>query len=798
MLRLIHIAGLCATALVLGNTTWAAATTDADPASAFESAALVALVKNLSPSPNWIAGSDRFWVKNESTEGTRFLVVDAEDGKQEPAFDHANMAAALTAAGVENVKAEALPIAGLDWKDDSILVTTAAGAFRCTPDATSCQKDETVPLTAAERASPDGSRIAFIRGHNLWLRDASTGEEQALTEDGVEGFAYGALEVDMGRVVRRRGHDPEPISAVNWSPDGRFIAAMRVDFRPVEKRSYVTEYLSPDNSFTVSHLDSVVVAADRFVPVREISVTDTETGRTVEATIDPGKLQDFSHMHFASGYVWWVLGKDASASELFFVTAEHGGQTYGIAAMNLATGDARTVVEESEEHYYAFNARDYNAPNFYVSTDGKDAIFYSQRSGTGQLYRYDARTGKLKNAITLGGASGGTSGSGVVFDLMRVDEAEGQVYFTAGGRESGRDPYYPHLYRAPLNGGKAELLTPEDASHQFYTSGMTLPGVGTSPSQFSPSGNYFVDVYSTLEQPPVMVIRQKNGKEVSEVLRADISALEATGWKPPQRFVVKAADGKTDLYGAIFKPKNFDPTLKYAVVDQTYPGPQIDSGPHAFMDNFYAITTRNAQATAEAGFVVVAMDGRGTTRRDRDFRYAFAGTEDIFGALDHKVAIENLAREFSWIDAGRVGITGLSFGGYGSLRAALMYPDFFKVVVSHVGPHEYLNSVTIALSVERFFGVPGTDRDYYELSSNIAIIDRLEADLMLVYGEIDENVPFRSAMAIFDALIKADKDFVSYVVPNANHQGAAGSPYIVKRERRFFQEHLGGPVAQHE
>jgi dipeptidyl-peptidase-4 len=794
MSPLIRVLCLLATAFGVGNLAFAATdSTTADPAAASESAALFALVKNLAPSPNWIADSDRFWVKNETSEGTQFLLVDAASGEQQPAFDHASMAAALAAAGVENVTAEALPLVGLDWDGEAILVKTATGAYRCELRASSCQKDETPALTEAERASPDGSRIAFIREHNVWLRDANTGEERALTTDGVEGFAYGRPEMDTGRVTRRRSHAPETLNAVNWSPDGRFIAAMRSDLRAIAKRNYVTEHLPPDGSFTISYMDYVLVAADRTEPVREISVIDTTTGRTVKATIDSGKLQDFASIHFGTGQVWWALGKDASASELFFVTAEHGGQTYGIAGMNLSTGITRAVVEESEKHYYAFNARDYNAPNFYVSTDGRDAIFYSQRSGAGQLYRYDARTGKLKNAITTGGTSGDTLGAGVVFDLIRVDEEERQVYFTAGGREEGRDPYYPHLYRAPLDGGKAELLTPEDASHSFSTSGLVLAGSFKSPSQFSPSGNYFVDVYSTLEQAPVMVIRQSNGRQVGEVLRADISALEATGWKPPQRFVVKAADGETDLYGAIFKPKGFDPKLRYAVVDQTYPGPQIDSGPHAFMDNFFAITTRNAQATAEAGFVVVTLDGRGTTRRDRTFRYAFAGTEDIFGAVDHKAAIENLAREFPWVDASRVGITGASFGGYGSLRAALLYPEFFKVVVSHVGPPEYLNSVTFPFSVERFFGVPGSERDYFELSSNIALIDHLESDLMLVYGEIDENVPFRSAMAVFDALIKADKDFVSYVVPNANHGEAAGSPYIVKRERRFFQDHLGGP-----
>ena len=527
-----------------------------------------------------------------------------------------------------------------------------------------------------------------------------------------------------------------------------------------------------------------MTAIDKTLVEREISVIDTSSGRQIAAQLDTERLQDFAPLHFAAGVMWWPESS-ASRQELFFVSADIHGQTYALVAMDLATGDVRTVVEESEEHYYAFNARDYNRPNFHVTKDGREAIFYSQRSGSGHLYLYDAQTGVEKNAIT--------SGDWVVFDLIRIDEDERLVYFGAGGREEARDPYFTHLYRASFDGGDPELLTPEDAHHDFATSALPVPGLAGGSSSFSPSGGFFVDVYSTLEQPPKMVIRRADGELVAEVLEADISQLAELGWTPPERFVVKAADGVTDLWGALFKPTSFDPDLSYAVVDQTYPGPQIDSGPHSFLDNFAAITTNNAQATAEAGFVVVALDGRGTTRRNRAFRYAFAGTEDIFGAADHKAAIENLAADRPWLDASRVGITGASFGGYGSLRAALLFPDFFDVVVSHVGPHDYRHFVS-GISVERFFGVPDSDRDHYEEADSLALVERLEADLMLVYGEIDENVPFRAAMEIFDALIKADKDFTSYVVPNANHGGASRDPYIVKRQRRFFRQHLGGPV----
>jgi len=782
-----RIALICLLAAVMTIGGFAAAeSTDPDyeKTASFESAGLMALVKNLRPVPNWIGGEDRFWVSNQTAEGIRFQVVEAATGATREAFDHTALAAALAEAGLEGATPEALPITALDLNGTGIKVFTAGGAFVCAADASTCEKADLPMPSPAERPSPDGSRVAFIKNHDIWLRDTTNGSESALTDDGEPGFAYGDLGFDLTRVERRRTNAPKPLTMLNWSPDGRYIAAMRVDVREVPQRLYVTEYLPPDDTFTVAHLDYTVVAGDRLAVDREISIIDTETGEKTTTAIDSEKLHDFAPMHFSANHMWWNLPE----LELFIVTADNGGQTYGIAAINIATGKARMVVEESEEHYYAFNARDYNAPNFHVTTDGKEAIFYSQRSGAGHLYLYDAATGAQKNAIT--------EGPWVVFDLIRVDETNREIYFTAGGREEVRDPYFAHLYRVSFDGGAIELLTPENAAHEFYTSGLPIALFGGPQSQFSPSGEYFVDVFSTIEQPPSMVIRSKDGVLVKEVLRADISALEAHGWKPPERFVVKAADGDTDLWGVMFKPSDFDPAMKYAVVDQTYPGPQIDSGPHSFIENFASLTTGNAQATAEAGLVVIGFDGRGTTRRDRAFRYAFAGTKDVFGAADHKAAIENLAKKHPYVDASRVGITGASFGGYGSMRAALLYPEFFKVVVSHVGPHEYLHSVTSGISVERFFGVPGSERDIYEDVSNIAIIDNLEADLMLVYGEIDENVPFRSAIAVYDALIKADKDFTTYVIPNANHGLASRNPYIVKRQLRFFYEHLGGPVAR--
>lgn len=755
---------------------------DEERAAAFESAPLVMKIKNLRPIANWINGEDRFWVKDESLEGHRFIVVDVATGEKADAFDHKKLAAALTAAGLEDANAVALPLQSIAFTAEGLVVNGATAAFRCKADASACEKSELEKPSMTEFPSPDGKTIAFLRDHNVWLRDVKSGRETALSEDGVATFAYGDPGFDLSRVQRRRNGTEKPAMGINWSPDSRYIATLRIDMRDAPRRAFIVEHFPPDKPFTVVHMDRAVVAEEKFRYPREMAVFDTRRGTKVTTDLAGSQLEDFAAMHFFLGNLWWSL----DAHQLSVVTANMGGTEYGLAAVDMGSGKVRQILRESEEHYYAFTARDYHAPAFHVTADGREAIWYSQRSGAGQLYLYNARSGKLKNPIT------GTKG--VVFDLIRVDEDRREIYFTAGGREPGRNPYHTQLYKVSFDGGDATLLTPEDAVHDFDRFTLPVGALGQSLSRFSPSGEYVVDVYSTITQPPVMVIRDRNGTKISEVLHADISELEATGWRPAERFVVKAADGKTDLYGAMIKPIEFDPSLKYPVIDQTYPGPQTDSGPQSFLDNFFAITTRNAQAMAETGAIVVTVDGRGTTRRSRDFRYAFAGTEDIFGAGDHKAAIENLAKKYPYVDATRVGITGASFGGFGSLRAALLYPEFFDVVVAHVGPNEYRNSVTAALSVERFFGVPGTDRDHYDESDSLAIMDRLEAELMLVYGEIDENVPFRSAMSTFEALIKADKDFTSYVVPNANHGGAAGDSYIVKRQRRFFRQHLGGPV----
>ncbi|NML87458.1 prolyl oligopeptidase family serine peptidase [Sphingobium sp. TB-6] len=340
-------------------------------------------------------------------------------------------------------------------------------------------------------------------------------------------------------------------------------------------------------------------------------------------------------------------------------------------------------------------------------------------------------------------------------DLLRVDEASRILYFTATGRERGRNPYYRHLYSVGLDGGEPKLLTPENADHDFATGFVfAAPGGGS----ISPSGRYFIDSYSTISEPDTVVLKTIDGRAIADVAQADISQLSAAGWQPPEQFIVKAADGVTDLYGIIIKPQAFDPLKKYPVIEITYPGQGGKLTPTTFRENFQLGTTLNAYAFAEAGAIVVALDGRGGGLRSKKFRTAFVGSDDILGAVDHVAAIKAAGASRPYMDLDRVGITGHSMGGYATTRSMLLFPKFYKVGVSGESPADWMIS-SIDIATEGIAGVP-TDPatiDYYRRISMESIADRLQGKLLLIFAGLDENVPFQSAFQTFRAFEKANK-----------------------------------------
>jgi dipeptidyl aminopeptidase/acylaminoacyl peptidase len=395
-------------------------------------------------------------------------------------------------------------------------------------------------------------------------------------------------------------------------------------------------------------------------------------------------------------------------------------------------------------------------------------LWFSERDNWGQLYLYDATTGNLKNRIT--------QGDGDVTQVLRVDRKARLIYFLAVGKQAGRDPYFAALYRVNFDGTGQKLLTPQDATHDVT---------------MSPDGRVFVDVASTPTTPQTTVVRDADGDAVMDVARQDIGKLQVAGWKPLTPIAVKARDGKTDLYGFLFRPADFDAAKRYPIVDFVYPGPQTGScGERSF-----AAAHKDLQSLAELGFVVVCIDGMGTPNRSKSFHDALYGDMADNTIPDQVAGIQELAAKFPWIDAKRVGIYGHSGGGAAAAAAMFHFPDFFKVGVSESGNHD--NRVYEDDWAEKWIGLLKKNADgttNYDSQANQNSAMNLKGRLLLIHGTMDDNVPPNNTLLVVDALIEANKDFDLLMIPNAKHSYEAATPYVTRRRWDYFVRYLAAGV----
>ncbi len=457
------------------------------------------------------------------------------------------------------------------------------------------------------------------------------------------------------------------------------------------------------------------------------------------------------------------------ATRLVFVSTSRDHRDEKVRVADAATGAVREVYEETAKDFFESG---FNHVNWQPLWPSNELLWYSERSDWGHLYLYDLATGRLKNQIT--------SGDWKVLQVLRVDEPSRTVWFTAAGREPG-DPYFRHLYSVRMDGTRLRLLTPENADHDV---------------SLAPDGRYFVDSYSTPDVPPVTVLRDAEGKLLLTVQRADISRLLATGWKPPVPFTVKARDGKTDLYGLLYRPTTFDSTRTYPIINNVYPGPQTGSvGTRSFV-----ASRGDCQALAELGFVVVQLDAMGTPMRSHSFMAAYYGDMGDNGLPDQVTGMRQLAHRYPWIDIERAGIWGHSGGGFASADAILRYPDFFKVAVSEAGNHdnrEYEDDWGEKWQGLLTSGPNGTTN--YDNQANQLLAANLKGKLLLAHGTTDDNVPPYNTLLLVDALIKANKDFDLLLLPNRRH-GFGGEPYMVRRRWDYFVRNLMGaePPAGYE
>jgi len=767
--------GWLTVALMAITAPWAAAqappVTAADYARAeqFLGANATPLVSGTAGRPTWLPDG-RFWYRVSVPDGGEFVLVDPARRRRAPAFDHLRLAEALGTATGRELEAADLPIRTLDVSRDGRTLTVTLGpsgppfgppvragggdrwvcdlrAWRCAADTAAAAPRHDPPRNAVP--SPDGAKAAFIRDHNLWVRDLTTGEDRQLTTDGVKDFGYATN--NAGWVKR-----DSPV--VTWSPDSRRIATFQHDGRGVGEMYLVStnvghprleawRYPLPEDS-VIFRIHRVVIDVDRAAVVR------------LQMPPDQHRSMVSDHVACGDGLCDLLWYPDGSA--LAFVSSSRDHKHAWVRVADAATGAVRTLFEESA----ATQIGDASATeNWHLLPKTNELIWWSQRDNWVHLYLYDLATGRLRNRIT--------TGDGNVVAVVHVDEDARTVYFTGQGREPGRDPYFRHLYRVGLDGRGLTLLTPENADH---TIGM------------APGGRWFTDTYSTPTTPPVSVVRDRNGRVVLPLERADISRLVATGWRPPTPITMKGRDGATDIYGLMYTPSRLDSTAKYPIIDYIYPGPQSGSvGPRSFTP-----ARSDHQALAELGFVVVAIDGMGTPGRSKAFHDTYYGDMGDNTLPDQVTGIRQLAARYPWIDLDRVGIWGHSGGGFATGAAMFRYPDFFKVGIAESGNHDNRNYEDDW--GERYQGllVREGDGDNYADEANQTHAANLKGKLLLAHGGMDGNVPPYNTYLVVEALIRANKDFDLLIFPNAGHGYGRDSQYMMRRRWDYFVRHLLG------
>ena len=709
--------------------------------------------------PNWL-DEDRFWYLHASPEGSEFILIDPGQGQQNPLFEHARMAEAISGY-LQSPEAE-VDFSRFSFDPESERIRSFSGqdeSMACSIVTYICESvNETdrsgIRPTAA--VSPDGKYEAFRRENNLWVRVIETDEEQQLTFDGVEDFGYATN--NAGWVKNDR-----PV--LLWSPDSKKIATFQHDGRGVGEMYMIStqtgrseleawKYPLPQDS-VVFMIHRVIVHVDEKTTVRLDMPPDYHRGTTTDHIADwDGTFLD----------VRWR----PDSQQLAFVSSSRDHKDAWLRVANTETGEVREILHERVPTYYESGV---NAENWQVFFETNEVLWYSERSDWGHLYLYDLNTGDLKHPVT--------SGDWVVLQLRHADLDERMLYLTGAGRD-GPDPYFQYLYRVSMDGNEPELLTPEEAHHVV---------------SLSPRKKYILDSWSRPDVPQQHAVRNFDGTIAIDLGKADISELLATDWQPPQPFSVKARDNETDLHGLLYKPSNFDPSKSYPILNYLYPGPQSGSvGTRSFLPS-----RGDKQALAELGFIVVEVDAMGTPGRSKSFHDAYYGNMGDNGLPDQITTIRQLAAQNPWMDLDRVGIWGHSGGGYASTGAILRYPDFYKVAVSGAGNHDNRNyEDDWAEKWQGLFidNLDGTTN--YDNQSNIPLAENLKGKLLLAHGLMDDNVPASNTLLLVEALVEANKDFDLVVFPNEGHGFGQGRSYWMRRRWDYFVEHLLGVVPPKE
>lgn len=688
--------------------------------------------------PQWIDSTRCFWYVRNTPEGDKYVLVDAGKATRTPLFDEARLAAALARETGKTIDGKKLPLSDcrVSHAADTLRFTydNRYWAYAIKGDRLACAG--TVPPPAKERhwmevddekggepvVSPNGKYRAFIKNDNVYVADLATGKERALSKDGTKSNYYSTY--------------------LAWSPDSRYVVSCRL--RPIEKRYvYYVESSPKDQLQPKLHKQEYAKPGDELA-FKVPHVFNVETGEEAAPSTEL-----FDRQYELSFPRW-----DKDSKAITFEYNQRGHKVYRLLEMDAESGSVRTLIEETADTYV-------NYPRIYRHhmEDGRYVIWSSERDDYNHLYLYDRRTARPVRQIT--------KGAWYVRDVQYVDEANRRVYFSANGMNPGEDPYLIHYYSIGLDGKGLRSLTPEEGTHRAW---------------YSADHQYLVDLYSKVDQAPRAVLRKSSdGSVVMELEEADISRLVANGWKAPEAFAAKGRDGKTDMWGIIYRPSNFDPARSYPVIEYIYSGPGDQYVPKAFSPYNWYMTS-----LAELGFIVVQVDGMTTSFRSKSFEEVCYKNLRDAGLPDHIAWIKAAAERYPYMDIERVGIFGCSAGGQESTGAVLFHPEFYKAAYSACGCHD--NRMDKIWWNELWMGYP-VDSSYVACS-NTENAHLLTRPLMLVVGELDDNVDPASTMQLANALIKANKDFELVVIPSAHH--TMGEDFGEHKRYDFFVRNLMG------
>ena len=723
---------------------------------------LAGLTVDVAQSPTWI-GPTRFWYRTSVKGGTRFVLVDAPTAEKRAPFDHARLATALTNAAAPRTAytATTLPFSEFAFAngDADVDVDANGSRWRCTLADYRCTRvgaataPEPVaagargPQTRSVSIAPDGRTEAFIQNYNVAIRAA----RDTAAVPGGRGAARVAPVPAAYTMLSADGSEADAYqpASVRWSPDSRKLAAFRR--RPGFSRMvhYVmtspTDQLQPKDTSILYRKPGDVL--DVLSPV--LFDVATHTQRVIDNTLFPNAYQ-------LSPMAW---RNDSHA--FTFEYNQRGHQVYRIIEVDAESAKPRAVISEEVPTFFPYrsvgNSTD-TGKNWRCDVDdGREILWMSERDGWNHLYLYDGAAGRVKNQVTKGGW--------VVRGVDSVDVAHRQVFFRASGMVPGQDPYFIHYYRVNFDGTGLVRYTQADGNHAIT---------------WSPDHQYFVDQYSRVDLPTITELHRVSDMRVTRLEQGDMSAQLATGWRPPEVFVAKGRDGKTDIWGIVVRPLNFDPAKKSPVVEQIYAGPQGSFVPKSWGGG------QALQSMAELGFVLVQVDGMGTNNRSKAFHdVAWKNLGDA-GFADRILWHRALGAKYPWYDTTRVGLYGTSAGGQNAMGGLLFHPEFYKAAYANSGSHD--NRMDKIWWNEQWMGWPLGPQ--YEASSNAVNAGKLRGHLMLVIGELDTNVDPASGYQVVNALIQAGKYFDLLVVPNGGH--GAGGQYAARKRNDFFVQWLLG------